>query len=146
MTGAGLIDFLINLVALGGAAALFFACIDGISPNALFTKIAKIAVGVGFLIAFLLAVKAVLFGGGSAMSPLGLIYFAIGVIIVLVVLYLLKMILGWFLTGDMAWLNEPVMFVLGAVCLVALLYLAANVLFGVGPPLMEGLRTPRITR
>jgi len=39
MTGKCLLDFFIECVALLGAVYLFFYAIEGISPNALFTKI-----------------------------------------------------------------------------------------------------------
>lgn len=131
MTGSGLFDFLIVLVVLGGAVLLFMYAIEGISPNPLFTKIAKLAVGVAALVAFLFAVKAVFFGGAGAMalSPVGVIYFAIGILVVLVVLYLVKLIIGKFVPE----FAEPILFVVGAIALVVLLSLAASTMFGGGP-------------
>ncbi len=140
MTGSALFDFLIAIVVLGGAVLLFMTAIDGISPNALFTKIAKTAIGIAALVAFLFAIKGVFFGGGGAMiaSPLGIIYFAIGIMVVLVVLYLVKLVLGWFCPAQF---TEPVLFVIGAVALIALLALAATTLFGGGGlPMMTGGR------
>lgn len=138
MTGSALFDFLIAIVVLCGAVYLFMAAIDGISPNALFTKIAKIAIGIAALVAFLFAVKAVLFGGGAAMiaSPLGIIYFAIGILVVLIVLYLVKLVLARIAPEPFV---EPIQFVIGAICLIALLGLAATTLFG-GAPLITGGR------
>lgn len=131
MTGSALFDFLISLVALMGAVGLFMYAIEGLSPNALFTKIARVAVGVAALIALLLAIKGVFFGrGGLVIPPLGIIYFAIGIIVVLVVMYLVRMAVE-------AWLPEyaePILFVVGALALIALLGLAATALFG-GPVL-----------
>lgn len=133
MTGSALFDFLIECVALAGACYLFFYAIEGISPNALFTKIAKLAVGIAATIMFLFACKAVLFGGGGpTISPVGVLLFAIGIIVVLVVLYVIKIIVGKIAPSE---LQEPILFVLGAICLIALLYLAANVMFGFGPPI-----------
>jgi hypothetical protein len=140
MTGSALFDFLISIVALGGAVFLFMAVIDGISPNPLFTRIAKIAVGVAALIAFLFSIKGVFFGGGGgalAISAVGIIYFAIGILVMLVVLYLVKMVIGWF--GLPPEIAEPVLFVIGAIALIALLGLAATTLFG-GAPLLTGNR------
>ena len=137
MTGSALFDFLIALVVLGGAVALFMAAIDGISPNALFTKIAKIAIGIAALVALLVAIKGVFFGGGGAMtvSPLGIIYFAIGIIVVLVVMYLVKRFIV--LICPLPW-SEPILFVIGAIALIALLGLAASTMFGGGPVLGGG--------
>lgn len=132
MTGSALFDFLIALVVLGGAMLLFMYAIDGISPNPLFSKLAKLAIGVAALVALLFAVKGVLFGGGGALavSPLGVIYFAIGIIVVLVVIYLVKLLVAQFAPAPYA---EPILFVIGAIALIALLGLAASVLFGGGP-------------
>jgi hypothetical protein len=138
MTGSALFDFLIAIVVLGGAVLLFMTAIDGISPSALFTKIAKTAVGIAALVAFLFPIKGVFFGGGGsgiATSPLGIIYFAIGLLVVLVVLYLVKLVLGWFCPAEF---TEPVLFVVGAIALIALLALAATTLFGGTPMVMGG--------
>lgn len=134
MTGSALFDFLVACVVLCGAVYLFYCAIEGISQNAMFTKIARAAVGLAALVAFLLAIKAVLFGGGSAMtvSPIGLIYFAIGVIVVLIVLYVIKLVVPMIAPAGFV---EPVLLVIGGICLIALLVLAANVMFGVGPSL-----------
>ena len=130
MTGSALFDFLIACVALVGAIYLFYYAIDDMSPNETFTKIAKVAIGVAAAVAFILACKAVLFGGtGLVVSPLGIIFFAIGIIVVLVVLYVVKLLVGKFLPAELA---EPVLFIIGALCLIALLYLAATTLFGIG--------------
>ena len=131
MTGSALFDFLIAIVVLVGAVTLFMIAIDGISRNALLTKIAKFAVGIAALVAFLFAVKGVLFGGGGAVavSPTGIIYFAIGIIVVLVVMYLANLLLPYI--APAAWV-EPILFVIAALVLIALLGLAASTLFGGG--------------
>ncbi len=128
MTGSALFDFFIAIVALCGAGLLFAVAIDGIAPNPLFAKIAKIAVGVAVIIALLFAIRGVLFaggGGGLVVSPLGVLYFAIGIIIVLVVLYLVRMAVSYFAPQFV----EPIMYVVGAIALIALLGLAATTLF-----------------
>ena len=61
---------------------------------------------------------------------MGVIYFAIGIIVVLVVMYLLKLIIGYFVPAQFV---EPVLFVVGAIALIVLLSLAATTLFGGGP-------------
>lgn len=130
MTGSALFDFLIALVVLGGAVLLFMIAIDNLAPNAQFSKIAKIAVGVAALVALLFAIKGVFFGGGLVASPIGVIYFAIGIIVVLVVMYLVKLIVDYFVPDQYA---EPILFVIGAIALIALLGLAATTLFSGGP-------------
>lgn len=134
MTGSALFDFLVAIVVLGGAVLMFMYAIDGISPNALFTKIAKLAIGIAALVALLFAVKGVLSGGGGglAVTPLGIIYFAIGIIVVLVVMYLVKLLVAAFVPAPLA---EPVLFVIGAIAIIALLGLAASTMFGAGPML-----------
>jgi hypothetical protein len=133
MTGSGLMDFLIALVVLGGIAVLFFLVIDAIAPDATLAKIGRIAVGLTILVIFLLMVKGVLFGGGGAapVNASGLITFAIGAIVVIVVLYLIKMALGWF--GGEAGLGQftnAILYVICAIALIALLILAANTFLG----------------
>jgi hypothetical protein len=146
MTGNALIDFVIALIAIGGSVAIFFVAIPFLFTNATMIQIARIAIGVVAAVALLVALKAVLFGGGGpGINPMGIVYFAVGVIVVLVVLYLVKLVLGYANLGE--W-QEPILMVLGAVCLIALLLLAANSLFGVGGPLLGGTltRTPAIAR
>lgn len=131
MTGSALFDFLIALVVLVGVVALFFYAIEGISDNATFVKIARLAVGVAAVVAFLFAVKAVFFGGGGAgpsMSASSLLQFAAGVIIVLVVIFICKWFIGWAFPTFL----EPAMLIIGGIALVVLLLLAAQVFFGGG--------------
>jgi hypothetical protein len=142
MTGAGLMDFLITLVGLLIVGALIFAAIDFISTDERFKRLAKLAVGGALILIFLYAIRGVLFGGGgaAAISVGGLITFAIAVIVVLVVWYLISLfidtVLGWFKSGDPAaaaqpsGLKDPIMFVVGALMLIAILYMAAAILFG----------------
>jgi hypothetical protein len=131
MTGSALIDFVIALVAICGMGAMFFIVVDRVAPDATMNRVAKIAVGVVLALIVLLAVKALLFGGGGAVVSIGgVISFAIGVIVILVLLFLLDMVLGW-LGGQM---GEPVVrvikYLVFAVALIALLLLADSSLFG----------------
>jgi hypothetical protein len=132
MSGSGLVQFLINVVALLGAGAIFFVSIDRVAPDEFFAKIAKIAIGILLIIALILAVAAV-FGlaGGVAISPLGVIWFAVAVIVAVVVLFIINLVLDWISTnmGGGPWV-APVKYVLGAIVLVGLLIAAANFLFG----------------
>lgn len=136
MSGSGLVQFLINIVALLGAGAIFFLSIDKVAPDAFFAKIAKIAIGVMLLIALIVTVAAV-FGlaTGVTVAPLGIVYFAVAVIVAVVVLYIINLVLDWVATqmgpggGVPPWV-APVKYVLGAIVLIGLLIAAANFLFG----------------
>jgi hypothetical protein len=130
MTGSALMDFLITLVVICGAGGLFFVAIDRIAPDPFLNKIGKIAVGVVLLVVLLLAIKGVLFGGGVAISAGGIIAFAIGLIVLLVVLFLIDKVLD-FLGGTVsAWLADIIRYVVFAIALIALLVLADRSLFG----------------
>jgi hypothetical protein len=88
------------------------------------------------VIAFLFAIKAVLFGGGGAfaISPIGILYFAIGVIVLLVVWFLINMALdlmaSWF--PPIGPFMVTIKFVVSAIMLIVLLLLAADLMFGAG--------------
>jgi hypothetical protein len=138
MSGSGFVQFLVNIIAILAAGGIFFASIDRVAPDAFFSKIAKIAIGAMLLIALVVTVAAV-FGlaGGVIVSPLGVVYFAIAVIIAVVVLYLINLVIDW-IAGQMAsgqqpanvgWV-VPVKYVLGAVVMIGLLVAAADLLFG----------------
>jgi hypothetical protein len=134
MTGAGLWGFLITIIGLLIIGVIIFTAIDFIVTDERFKKIAKLAVGGVMCLAFLMAIGSVLgFGGASAqITPLGLIYFAIGVIVLLVVWYLITkffdMAANWF--PPIAPLKDIIMFVVSAIMLIVLLLMAANLLFG----------------
>jgi hypothetical protein len=134
MSGSGLVQFLINIVALLAAGGIFFVSIDKVSPDVFFAKIAKIAIGALLLIALIVVVAAV-FGlaGGLTVSPLGVVWFAVAVIIAVVVLYIINLIVDWLATQmGIGAIAATIKYVLGAIVLVALLIAAANLLFGVG--------------
>lgn len=133
MSGAGLMDFLITIVGLFIVGALIFTAIEFISTDARFKLIAKLAVGGVLVLAFLLAIKAVLFGGGGAAITLtGLIGFAIGVIVLLVVWFIIDRLIGWCAGWfpPIAPLVDIIRFVVSAIVLIVLLILAADMLFG----------------
>lgn len=129
MTGSALFDFLIAVIALVAIVTLIFYAMDKIAPDETFKKIARVAVGVVALIAFLVACKNVFFGGGGTLSTGGvqLIEFAIGLIVLLVVWYIVSIVIDFF--GF--WATE-LKYVLGAVVLIVLLVLAERALFGGG--------------
>jgi hypothetical protein len=132
MSGSGLVQFLVNIIALLAAGAIFFVSIDKVAPDAFFAKVAKIAIGALLLIALVVTIAAV-FGlaGGVTISPLGIVWFAVAVIIAVVVLFIINLVIDW-IAGQMGggpW-AVPVKYVLGAIVLIGLLIAAANLLFG----------------
>src|SRR5262245_3998874 len=134
MSGSGLIQFLINIVAILAAGGIFFVSIDRIAPDEFFAKISKIAIGALLLIALIVALAAVLgLGGGVVISPLGIVWFALAVIVAVLILYLINLVIDWvgrnIGPGSPPWIL-PVKYVLGAIVLIALLVAAANMLFG----------------
>lgn len=130
MTGSALMDFLIATVGLCLIVYLIFLAIEYIAKgDAFFVKIAKVAIGGAALIMFLLMVKGVLFGGGGAglaVTPVALIQFAIGLLVILVVL--------WIILRVVEWLGAPfqteIKYVIGAIALIALLVIAERALTG----------------
>jgi hypothetical protein len=137
MSGSGLMDFLIVVVGLCIIVGMIFAALEFISPDVRFKTIARYAVGGAALLAFLVAIKNVLFGGsgaGVAISPVGVIEFAIGIIVILVVLFIIFWALDFF--APSAGFLVPIKYVIGAIALIAILVVAEQVLFGGG--LMRG--------
>ena len=67
MSGSGLVQFVINIIALLAAGGIFFLSIDKVAPDAFFAKIAKIAIGALLLIALVLVLAAV-FGLRAALA------------------------------------------------------------------------------
>jgi hypothetical protein len=132
MSGAGLVQFLVNIIAILAAGGIFFISIDKVAPDPFFAKVAKIAIGALLLIALVVTIAAV-FGlaGGVSVSPLGIVWFAVAVIVAVVVLYIINLVIDW-IGGQMGggpWV-VPVKYVLGAIVLIGLLIAAANMLFG----------------
>ena len=130
---SGLVQFLIGIVALLAAGAIFMISIDKVAPDPFFARISKIAIGALLLIALIVSVAAA-FGlaGGMTVSPIGLVYFAVAVIVAVVVLYVLNIVLDMapkYIGEGTAWVG-PVKYVLGAIVLIALLIVAATTLFG----------------
>lgn len=129
--GSALFDFLITLIVLAATGAMFFIVIDRAAPDALMNRVAKIAVGTVFAVVVLYGLKGLLFGGSAlALSISGIITFAIGVIIILVVLYLLDMVIGFIASMIGAELANVVKVVLFAIILIALLVLVDQTLLG----------------
>lgn len=132
MTGSALMDFLIAVIGLCLVVYLIFLAIDYIAPDDRFRTIGRFAVGGVALIAFLVAIKGVLFGGGGTLggvTPTGLIEFAIGLLVVLVVLFIIYYVVD-FLAPDQ--FKVPIKYVVGAIALIAILIVAERALFGGG--------------
>lgn len=131
MTGNALMDFLIAIVGLCLIAYLLVLAVDRFAPDAFFAKVAKVVVGGLALIMLLVALKAVFFGGGGAISvsPNGVIAFAIGLLVVALVLYLVYLAIDYLVAEE--WQNT-LKYIIGAIALIALLVLAQQVLFGGG--------------
>jgi hypothetical protein len=130
--GSGLMDFLIAVVGLCIIVYLIFLALDFIAPDERFKLIARYAVGGTALLVFLVAIKGVLFGGGGAgmaITPLAVIEFAIGLIVVMVVLYIIYMVVDFMSPGNLA---VPIKYVIGAIALIAILIVAEKALFGGG--------------
>jgi hypothetical protein len=132
MSGSGLITFIVNIIALLAAGGIFFISIDRVAPDEFFGRVAKIAIGALLLIALVVTIAAV-FGlaGGVTVSPLGVVWFAVAVIVAVVILFVINMIVDWLGTNmGMAHLSAIIKYVLGAIVLIGLLIAAANLLFG----------------
>jgi hypothetical protein len=137
MSGSGLVQFLINIIALLGAGAIFFISIDKIAPDDFFAKVAKIAIGCLLLIALIVTIAAVfgLAGGGVTVAPYGIVWFAVAVIVAVVVLYVINLIVDWIASNmGVGPIAGIIKYVLGAIVLIALLVAAANLLFGYKTP------------
>ena len=148
MSGSGLVNFVVNIIAILAAGGIFFVSIDKVAPDPFFSKIAKIAIGALLLIALIVAVAAVLgLATGITVSPLGVVWFAVAVIIAVVVLFVLDMIIDW-IGGQMGggpWVS-PLKYILGAIVLVGLLVAAADFLFGAHLIGAGGLALPELKR
>lgn len=134
MSGSSLLGFIVSLIVLFAVAAIFFISIDRVAKDAFLARIAKIAVGCLVLIVFVLAIAAVLGLGGAAapISPSGILVFAVGVLVLVVVLYLIDLFLSWLAPqlGMAAGIVSAIQYVVSAVALIALLYVAGNALLG----------------
>jgi len=135
MTGSGLLDFLISVVGLCIIVGLIFIALEKISPDEWFKKIGRYAIGGAALLAFLVACKAVLFGGGgmAGFGPVAIIELAIGVIVLIVVVMIIYMAVDNFCPEQF---KATVKYVIGAIALIVILLLAEQALFGGGLGMM----------
>lgn len=133
--GGALFDFLISCVGLCVIVGLIFYALDWPAlfvPDPTFKKVARFAVGGAALIVFLLMVKGVFFGGGAgiAVTPVGILEFAIGLICLVVVLFIINWVLDFLLPG--AAFLVPLKFVISALAVIVILVLAEQALVGGG--------------
>jgi hypothetical protein len=134
------ISFLITFVGLAIIVGMIFIALDRIAKDEFMKRIGKIAVGGCAVLILLIGLHGVFFGGGAeAISPKALIEFAIGVIVLIVVFYLIDMAVTMWLA---AWAG-PVNYVLCALMLIILLVLAGQALFGGGLGLISSAGFPR---
>jgi hypothetical protein len=145
MSGSGLVQFLVNIIALLAAGGIFFISIDKVAPDEFFARVAKIAIGALLLIALIVTIAAV-FGlaGGITVSPVGIVWFAVAVIVAVVILYVINLVVEWIASNmGVGPFAATIKYVLGAIVLIGLLVAAANLLFGykIGGMNMRGERT-----
>ena len=57
MSGSGLVQFIVNMIALLAAGGIFFLAIDKVAPDEFFAKVAKIAIGAMLLIALAIRIE-----------------------------------------------------------------------------------------
>ncbi len=136
MNGSSLFGFIIGIIVLFAIGAIFFLTIDRVAKDPFLAKIAKIVIGCLILIALVLAVAGVLgFGGGGlAASPQSIVTFAVGVLVLIAVLYLIDLFLGWLgpnmgLAGGVV---EAIRFIVTVVALIAMILIAGAALVGGG--------------
>lgn len=143
-----LMNFVIVCVELVIVGGLIYATIPKIAPDPWLSRMARYAVGGAILLAFLFAVAAVFGMGGAGalppVNPAGILEFAAGLIILVVVLMIIYMVIDRFAAGPApgAPPGEPALvggdvagvikLVIGAVAIIALLMLAAKAIFGGG--------------
>ena len=132
MTGSALMDFVIVCVGLLIIVYMVFLALKKSAPDPLFEQVGQYAVGGAALLAFLRAVKAVLFDGGAggiAITPYNIIAFAIGLIVIMVVVTLVNIVVDKLAPAPIV---VTVKYIIGAIALIALLYLAQQALFAGG--------------
>jgi len=142
---AAFFNFLIVLVGLCIIVGMIFLALDKIAKDEFLKKIGKLAVGGCAVLVLLISVKNTFFGGGagSGIAPVAIIEFAIGVIILIAVFFLLDLAVA-------RWLPEYaniINYVLSVLMLVILLFLAQQALFGGGLGMISNAGTfPRVAR
>jgi ACR3 family arsenite efflux pump ArsB len=146
MTGAGLMDFLIAVLGLCIIVGLIFLALEKIAPDEWFKKLGRYAIGGAALLAFLFAVKAVIFGGGAMMtsSPMAILECAIGIVVLVIVVMIIYMAIDKFAPAEFA---PTIKYVVGGIALIAIFILAEKTLFGGGLGVIPNFASsPRLAR
>ena len=139
MSGAALWAFLITCVGLVIIVGLIFVAIEMVQAPDGFKKIARFAVGGAALLIFLVAVGGALgFGGGGMIrvTPASVIEFAIGLVVLLAILYVAMLVITYF--GVFV---TEINYVLAAVAIIVILILALRAItggLGIMPPNLLG--------
>ncbi len=130
MTGGALVNFLVVILELIAIVAILYAAAPRLAPDPTLLQIAKIAIGVGALVVFILAVANVLGFGGQALvlNPWSMFAVAIAVIVVLVVVYIINWVVDFFQVP----FADGIKFVVGAIALIAILVAVGSALTGGG--------------
>jgi hypothetical protein len=139
MSGAaGLFQFLVNIIGLAIVIGLIFAAMEFRPLPDPFKKFARLAVGGAGALAALIIIGAV-FGwvGASAIhvTIAGIFEFAIGVLVLYGVLYVVDFVLAYFKVP----FAEQISFVLSVIALIVILTLAATALTSGGLGFITGL-------
>jgi hypothetical protein len=132
MSGGALVNFLVVILELIAIVAILYAAAPRLAPDPTLLQIAKIAIGVGALIVFILAVASVLGFGGQmlVLTPWSMFYVAIAVIVVIVVVFIINWVIDFFQVP----FGDGVKFVVGAIALIAILVAVGTALTGGGLP------------
>lgn len=135
---SGLLGLIIGVILLVAIIAVFFLTVEKIIADPLLQKIGKIVIGVLGLVTVIAAAWGALFGGagGPGMPHLtgqSLITFAVGLLIIIAVVYLLNLLIGFF-----GFMVAELQYILSIVALIAVLVLAGTALFG-GPSVFMNL-------
>lgn len=130
MTGNALLDFFVGVILLVAVVAVFFLTVEKIVKDPLLIKIGKVVIGALALVILIIAAWGALFGGsrgGAVVSGAGLIYFAVGFLIVIAVVFVIDRVIAYF-----GFMVAELQYLLGLVALIAVLLLAGDALFGGG--------------
>lgn len=135
MNLAGLMSFLINVVGLVIVVSLIFIALEqpAVAPSEPIKKIARYAVGGAALLAFLVYIASILTGNGGGLlnvTPASIIEFAIGIIVLLVLLYIIELAVAWLAPAPP--LAQLITFCVGAIAIIVILVLAERALFAGG--------------
>lgn len=138
---SGLLALIIGVILLVAVVAIFFLVIESIVKDALLQRIGKIVIGVLALVSVISAIWGALFGGGAGI-PTGtnLIGFAVGLLIILAVVYIASIAITWF-----GFMVTELQYLLSLIALIAVLLVAGTTLFPEAGKSL-GIQLPRISQ